>query len=497
MSTYTGRYQSRFFNFVAEQSLRLGNATAKAARHVRFAAQTAVQAVLYPVYAIFQTARRLDRQFSTSARQAAPLPAADRPIEDVLEEAERLNLTSEPIRAIASSCSDGQLLLITPDNRPLDVIPPSQQEHLDQYLLKAIASYWHQTLKAVRPAPKPYPVRVFNRAMRWVQRSPLALSLNWFEESELVQVPHRPRQVPEPDTKGFVLSPQSIALIDRQIAHLENEYLLPIVEEPEPAWVKVRLIVKAAIDYFFGSEPRNSDEQASPKGRLNAGARVNSSPPITGTQSRRLSASGGALNRHGHSASDRSELTGDASGLYYRVQELIEQAIAYFFDLDSPHHPKGNPTSSSLPDPWDSPELPAKHPFDVIAAATAAIPLPEGVSLKNPFGEFPTTPLQPDSSGEMVYPNAPKSGKPQVFGSSSSTLTHPQDSEQSADLNQISRYAKQEWQPEFKPEWIEAYVNDVRYVRHPLETVLHWLDSLLLKLETWVINIWNKLFNRK
>ena len=118
MSTYTGRYQSRFFNFVAEQSLRLSTATAKAARHVRFAAQTAVQAVLYPVYAIFQTARRLDRQFSSRSRQANPLPACDRPIEDVLEEVERLNLTSEPIRGIASSRADGQLQLVSPENRP-------------------------------------------------------------------------------------------------------------------------------------------------------------------------------------------------------------------------------------------------------------------------------------------------------------------------------------------------------------------------------------------
>lgn len=495
MSTYTGRYQSRFFNFVAEQSLRLSNATAKAARHVRLAAQTAVQVALYPVYAIFQTARRLDRQFNSGTRQAAPLPAADRPIQDILEEVQRLNLTSEPIRGIASSCSGGQLQLVTPENRPLDVIPAAQQEHLDQYLLKAIASYWHQTLKAVRPAPKPYPVRVFKRAMVWVQRSPLALSLNWFNESELVHSPRRPRQLPEREPQGFALSPQAVALIDRQIAHLENEYLLPIVEEPEPVWVKVRLIVKAAIDYFFGSGPGNPDEQPSFKTGLH-GAR-DPLNPISGTQPRQLAAGAGGLKRHSQASSPSSELSRDASGLYYRVQALIERAIAYFFDLDSPHHPNRDQTPSSLPDPWDSPELPPKHPFEVIAAATAAIPLPEGISLKNPFGEFPNPTLQPDSPGEMVYPQAPKSGKPQVFRSSSSSLTQSQNSDNPGELTSVNRYSKEEWQPEFKPEWIEAYVNDVHYVRHPLETVLHWLDGLLLKLETWIIHLWNKVFSRE
>ena len=395
MSTYTGRYQSRFFNFVAEQSLRLSTATAKAARHVRFAAQTAVQAVLYPVYAIFQTARRLDRQFSSRSRQANPLPACDRPIEDVLEEVERLNLTSEPIRGIASSRADGQLQLVSPENRPLDVIPPSQQDHLDQYLLQAIASYWHQTLKAVRPAPKPYPVRIFKRAMVWVQRSPLALSLNWFNESELVKTPRPSRQLPESEPQGFPLSPQAVALIDRQIAHLENEYLLPIVEEPEPAWVKIQLIVKAAFDYFFGSNPETPDEATPPQTGLKPPS--NRSPSLSGTQQRQLAAAPGDLKRQGPTSLQGFEPSGDGSRLYERVQELIERAIAYFFNLDSPHHPRTDQTVS-LPDPWDSPELPPKHPLQVIAGATAAIPLPEGVRLKTPWTELCQPPPTPRGS---------------------------------------------------------------------------------------------------
>ena len=95
-----------------------------------------------------------------------------------------------------------------------------------------------------------------------------------------------------------------------------------------------------------------------------------------------------------------------------------------------------------------------------------------------------------------MSPQAPKSGKPQTVQATSSPLAQSQPSETPGELTSVDRYSKQEWQPEFKPEWIEAYVNDVHYVRHPLETVLHWLDSLLVKLETWVINLWKTLFNR-
>ena len=500
MSTYTGRYQSRFFNFVAEQSLRLGNATAKAARHVRFAATTAVQAVLYPVYALFQTARRLDRQVGGGQPQQTPLPPADGPIQKILEDVAGLNLTSpQPIQALASSCSEGQLVLITPDNQVLDLLTPEQQDYLDQQLLQAVAGYWHQTLKAVRRTPKPYPVRVFHRAMRWVQRSPLALSLNWFQETDIVQsVPKQRPNFPQ-ENQPSALSPQAVALIDRHIAYLENEYLLPIVEEPEPVWVKVRLLVQAAIAYFFGDTDNKNTNDANTG--LNPATASASADSLTGHDSPQLTASGGAIKSHKKRLAVTSNPSNHAR-FYHRIQDLIEGAIAYFLNLDSPRHPNQrrnlppNPKRGdrTLPDPWDTPELAAQYPFGIIAAATAAIPLPEAVSFKNPFGEFPRTAIDPEPPGDLAYPQAPKSGKPQVVQPSNWAITTSSTSATSGEMETVAAYSQEEWQPEFKPEWIEAYVNDVHYVRHPLETILHWLDNLLLKLETWVIRLWKRLF---
>lgn len=497
MSTYTDRYQSRFFNFVAQQSLRLGNATAKAARHIRFAAETAVQAALYPVYALFQTVRRRDRQVQAGHRQRNPLPPTDGPIQEILEDIGHLNLTPQPIQALASSCADGHLVLITPDNQVLDLLTPQQQNDLDQQLLQAIAVYWHQTLKAVRPVAKPYPVRVFRRAMGWVQRSPLALSLNWFQETDIVERPPKHQPSSPRERHPSALSPESIARIDRHIAYLENEYLLPIVEEPEPVWIKVRLLIKAAIAYFFGS----ANSENSPERGLNPSHFPDSNAPLTGVQQPRLTSSGGMLNTHSNPVTVTSRRA-DHAKFYQRIQGLIEGAIAYFFNLDSPRHPNRYPkkpltpnrSDRPLPNPWDTPELAAQYPFGIIAAATAACPLPEAVNLKHPLGEFPATSIHPKPAQHPTAPQPAESGLPQVVRPSSQAMTATPISDSSGDMAIIDPHSQNEWQPDFKPEWIETYVNDVHYVRHPLEVVLHWLDNLLLKLETWAIKLWKRLF---
>ncbi|NJN60754.1 MAG: hypothetical protein HC795_03740 [Coleofasciculaceae cyanobacterium RL_1_1] len=39
---------------------------------------------------------------------------------------------------------------------------------------------------------------------------------------------------------------------------------------------------------------------------------------------------------------------------------------------------------------------------------------------------------------------------------------------------------------EFDPDWIEAEVQQSRYVMHPLERVLHWLDRAMVAIEGWI-----------
>jgi hypothetical protein len=43
---------------------------------------------------------------------------------------------------------------------------------------------------------------------------------------------------------------------------------------------------------------------------------------------------------------------------------------------------------------------------------------------------------------------------------------------------------------EAKPDWIETQATPSGYVKHPLEQVLGWLDSVMLWLEELVVKIW-------
>ncbi len=55
--------------------------------------------------------------------------------------------------------------------------------------------------------------------------------------------------------------------------------------------------------------------------------------------------------------------------------------------------------------------------------------------------------------------------------------------------------AKQNRQLEYYPDWIETTAEEVGYSRSPLTRLLLWLDRIAVKIENWLIGIWNLLQN--
>lgn len=66
------RYQSKVFNFLSRQSLRLRDQSAQTWRQVKVAAVWGVQILLYPVYVGFQTSRLAGKQLRQTLRQTMP-----------------------------------------------------------------------------------------------------------------------------------------------------------------------------------------------------------------------------------------------------------------------------------------------------------------------------------------------------------------------------------------------------------------------------------------
>ncbi|MEH2285749.1 MAG: hypothetical protein V7K90_31280 [Nostoc sp.] len=94
----SGRYQSRLFNFVHQQSRRVTQQWEHTFRHLQVATKWSVEVLLYPVYLLFQSSEssgktlqtkepqtRLKLQPNDPDFQPETLPNADSPIQNVLE----------------------------------------------------------------------------------------------------------------------------------------------------------------------------------------------------------------------------------------------------------------------------------------------------------------------------------------------------------------------------------------------------------------------------
>jgi hypothetical protein len=251
----SGRYQSRLFNFLNRQALRLTAQCDRAVRQLKVAAVWGVQIVLYPVYLLVQTGLSAGRQLSNSAQAGWPqlkeftnkqyqktLPAADTPIQQVLNEVSTLPLpkvqdtvqvqesqlptpvfcpsgemvpASQPelsktaqeskgegcvIQGVATLLATRTLVLVTVDNQVLDILTPQQQKKLSAKISWEVADLLRQRRLArsleqkqatrrldTLEQPQVFlPVKLFWYVMAWVQTSPVAIAANLFQESTLV-----------------------------------------------------------------------------------------------------------------------------------------------------------------------------------------------------------------------------------------------------------------------------------------------------------------------
>ena len=239
----SGRFQSRVLSQLSQQTLRWKDRAARWWRQTQVTAVWSSQILLYPVYAVFQTGRLLGRQLGQTVQQIRPrlqavrravqtithpdraVPIrlkADTSIHKTLRTVEELGLvlsqptaepaTAEPatatLQGIASLLSSRSLVLVTEPNGILDILTPAQQARLQRQIIWELADYGRSAIRAgqplhrqlapqrlpLPPSPLPplvaqdtmlLPVQVFYRLMGWVQRGPVAIAANVFDETTL------------------------------------------------------------------------------------------------------------------------------------------------------------------------------------------------------------------------------------------------------------------------------------------------------------------------
>lgn len=468
-SADSGRYQSRFFRFLAKHSQKLADNCDRALRHLKFASAGAVQFLLYPIYLLLQTTRFASRQLHQATQRFLPQlpdtvneqpehpPAAKTTLQRLLsvtqnlsaarqaakaEKAAAANVVSVPAVAVIDR-SDTATHPLNSADRPAELpqatVPETSANPSNRAAIEALTDRLTNHLSVILdetaqpetlpPQPPPTdsafnpalaplavqnhllpPLRYFWQLMAWVQTSPIALKANLFGETAVVKV--NPEPAIDPPANPPINNPSlpthhPLTLLDHVIAELEE--FLPGVADYTP----------------------------------------NLAPPNQGRLQTQGSQTASYLN---FSNSPKEQVTNSTSESYRdRIQALIQAAINYFF---------GNEASFRSQDPTpsfpksDRPELRAQESLESEAEV-------------NPSEERPWLTLH-QLFGEPTLPPATASGE---------TAITPQ--------------ATQNQPTTTQPDYLETQATSSGYVQHPLEIILSWLDRAMLWIEELVLQIWN------
>ncbi|MBE9167775.1 hypothetical protein IQ238_09675 [Pleurocapsales cyanobacterium LEGE 06147] len=390
----------------------------------------------------------------------------------------RRNKRTLAIQGIATLVESRVLVLVTQDNQILDILTSQQQQQLQQRIIQALAAYRpHRgflkttTKKILQSLPNfssnnskalP-PVRFVWNIIDWLQTSPVALKTNLFGESSLVSVSSESTEI---SYKRSPLEELSI-ILDRALAGLEtqSQNLVTLVhqvgnnlsykinqtgtlkqrqspgenlnatrEHSEPDPFQIQVLIKAAIDYFFGKVYGNDLSHSSSKIPLQP-TTSSSSLPTASPEDPWLS------------WSDLFSDTFSSPTIAQTSQRLVTL--------------KGKTDKKSLPEAIHKPTKSKQWKKNRIKSR-----------------------LQPLKSRALSVVQTHLTNvtlKPQE----SSTLNATDNSTGAEVLH--SRQTT--------PDWVETDATAVGYVKHPLEILLEWLDRTILWLEELALKIWKQVIS--
>ncbi|NET55055.1 MAG: hypothetical protein F6K47_02285 [Symploca sp. SIO2E6] len=420
--------------------------TSLALRNLKVAAVWGVQILLYPFYLLTQASLTVAHQLSSQAD---------------IEETRRRGDGEIRRRGEKEDKEDKETRKIFP-------IPHSQTTNNKQ----PTTNNQQQTTLPLAPRPligliQPHllpPARLFWRLMAWIQTSPVAIAANLFEESKLscsVTILPEQAQLPQVQFPGNSQLPKALAFLDHTTAELEAHQLVPPTE--------VAIILRESSSQLFHKLQKQlrtlEDSTASPE---------------------------------------------EPQTLKARIQALIYAALEYFFGKSGSHlpwtitlqqlstsaNPSGDPTTS-LPPVGKSPNpvLPdtvAPNPWltleDLFCNKAEPTPSQEEPT-PNPSQEEPTP--NPSQEGDWRFQGKEEGCKVE---SSPSGKNLPPGDESRFFLASYSRVTDNNLEPAV--DWIDTDASSTGYVKHPLEQILDWVDSTMLKFEEFALKIWRWLWQR-
>lgn len=394
------------------------------------------------------------------------------------------------IQGIACLLASQRLVLVDQRNAIHDVLTPAQADYLQRRLVLELATFW-QAHKQIRLAqqpvtPLPLPrdrrnmlpaVRLWQRAMAWMQTSPVALSIDLFQESRL---PSSLLHSLPPSGSLPPSLPDAAALP----AHPFPLVVPPPVPSAPPWWQRLpwprfgprpEAASKAILEAPTWLDP---DHQGSEQGWQSANrlaqARQGQLPPtqpsLPAPQRQWWTGLWPWGDKDGGDGASKAHESGvsEADG----ARPVVSEAAMV------PAAPMAlEPTSSA------SSYRPSDRLLDDIEQYLRLQPNAEAE-------RSPQSKLHPNSMVPGV--RAPLSQEPTSQGLGDLASRHSfgfGDREENSQQQAAQPLATAASTTGLQTTWLEAKVTPLGYERHPLEVVLGWVDRSLLWVETWLVKI--------
>lgn len=540
----SGRYQSKLFNFVHQQSRRLTEQWEHTLRHVQVATKWGVEILLYPVFLLLQSAQSTTKKLQINQPQSRlqlepeTPPTADTSIWQVLEAIKNLPSTEYPEAPATASprlnplAFLGSLWQKFSHRRTINSSLPQSLTILDEPIGNLNAAQTENSLKLNHLAVQGIASNLVNRHLVLVTTDNVTLDIltsqqqaqledriineiaNYWRAWRLFEAKKQSDLLPEIDRllaklsgsntdhitalppgaiaqaefdpKYLLQSEKVLAFLDAVVAKLESNALVPVQQRSQEI---IQVVQNQFSIFLYGKE------QLIARGQIAVTA--------DGLETHSLN-----------------------------IQELIAAALNYFFgvrsdnNLESKHPDDKTPSkrlyhrnSKALPrstqlqnedlDPWLSwsdlfgdsktPEQKPVIPIEkknpaLVSSSSAAHPLPK--NLTRSFQSF----LQPPQPGSgLVQSEKPsrnltlKQKIAQTVTAAKETTSRISQSINQSDKGEISQQRHQSSEMEAQPDWIEVKAKHMGYEKHLLEQLLELLDGAMLWLEEIFVKIFESL----
>ncbi len=538
----SGRYQSKLFNFVHQQSRRVTQQWEHTFRHLQVATKWGVGVLLYPVYLLFQSSEssgktlhtkepqtRLKLQSNDTDFQPETFPNADSPIQNILEAVHYLSsdeLASTPAKTAESFnplAFMGVFRLKSVENNFTNNANLTQSSNITENQAESLnPSELENALQQYLPVVRGIATNLMNRNLVLVTADNEILDILTPQQQAKLEDRIINEVAKYWKSWRLIIAQKETELlpqIDRLLAKLTdgNTAKIPVLAESIPKDLLNTDRLLAFIDIAFA--------------KLESNALV----PVQERSQEIVQVAQTQLNIFLYGKDQlaaRGEIATTADGLEthtLNLQALIEAALNYFFGVGN--RKTLEPTTSDE-------RLPGKLFSSRLRKALSKSPLLENLDLENDpwltwndlfgdtetvaeksvtlaqntnpalgsslsVGHFPQKNLtiqQPKVGSGLVRRKQPTSnlasnkkisGKVASAKQTRSSISQTKSESRKGEI--LQQQFQQSSQVEAQPDWIETKATLTGYEKHPLEQLLEWLDYVMLWLEERIVNIFQSL----